>query len=282
MFYIARGLAAWFVAGQQLTGWPEGYNLLGRKVNDILLHYRISLPDGLLRSVAEVVSVQTDLDAARRARRRRRARLHAVRAEGLRHRRQHPRRRLCRHQHQPGALPRAAAGGALRHHGRDHQRRLFPQLQPGRRPVPRARRHRRGDHRRRLDLRRLRHHDRRARRRGGDHPGPGAAAAQRPGLHHAAALDQRLHRRHPDRGGADRHLGAPGQPLRPPARPPRPAPNEQRKPPMPDTPGHPDRRDARHRQGVRRRAGAAATSTSCSIPARSSASSATTRPASRR
>ena len=39
MFYIARGLAAWFVAGQQLTGWPEGYNLLGRKVNDILLHY---------------------------------------------------------------------------------------------------------------------------------------------------------------------------------------------------------------------------------------------------
>ncbi|RWP58090.1 MAG: ABC transporter permease [Mesorhizobium sp.] len=59
MFYIARGLAAWFVAGQQLTGWPEGYNLLGRKVNDILLHYRISLPDGLLRSIAEVMSVQT-------------------------------------------------------------------------------------------------------------------------------------------------------------------------------------------------------------------------------
>lgn len=59
MFYIARGLAAWFVAGQQLTGWPEGYNLLGRKVNDILLHYRISLPDGPLRAIAEVVSVQT-------------------------------------------------------------------------------------------------------------------------------------------------------------------------------------------------------------------------------
>jgi ribose transport system permease protein len=59
MFYIARGLAAWFVAGQQLTGWPEGYNLLGRKVNDILLHYDITLSPGLLRSVAEVVSVQT-------------------------------------------------------------------------------------------------------------------------------------------------------------------------------------------------------------------------------
>jgi ribose transport system permease protein len=59
MFYIARGLAAWFVAGQQLTGWPEGYSLLGRKVNDILLHYGIVLPDGLLRTVAQVVSVQT-------------------------------------------------------------------------------------------------------------------------------------------------------------------------------------------------------------------------------
>ncbi|TIU33467.1 MAG: ABC transporter permease [Mesorhizobium sp.] len=59
MFYIARGLAAWFVAGQQLTGWPEGYNLLGRKVNDILLHFGIVLPDGILKTLAEVVSVQT-------------------------------------------------------------------------------------------------------------------------------------------------------------------------------------------------------------------------------
>jgi ribose transport system permease protein len=59
MFYIARGLAAWFVAGQQLTGWAEGYNLLGRKINDILLHHGVHLPDGLLRNVAQVVSVQT-------------------------------------------------------------------------------------------------------------------------------------------------------------------------------------------------------------------------------
>ncbi|MEH7880826.1 ABC transporter permease [Rhizobium laguerreae] len=59
MFYIARGLAAWFVAGQQLTGWPEGYNLLGRKVNDVLLHFGLSLPSGIIRTVAEVVSVQT-------------------------------------------------------------------------------------------------------------------------------------------------------------------------------------------------------------------------------
>jgi ribose transport system permease protein len=59
MFYIARGLAAWFVAGQQLTGWPEGYNMLGRKLNDILQHYGIHLPDGPARAVAEAVSVQT-------------------------------------------------------------------------------------------------------------------------------------------------------------------------------------------------------------------------------
>lgn len=59
MFYIARGLAAWFVAGQQLTGWPEGYNLLGRKVNDVLLHFGLALPPGIIRTVAEVVSVQT-------------------------------------------------------------------------------------------------------------------------------------------------------------------------------------------------------------------------------
>lgn len=59
MFYIARGLAAWFVAGQQLTGWPEGYNLIGRKVNDILLHFQILLPPGIFRTIAEVVSVQT-------------------------------------------------------------------------------------------------------------------------------------------------------------------------------------------------------------------------------
>jgi ribose transport system permease protein len=59
MFYVARGLAAWFVAGQQLTGWAEGYNLIGRKLYDILLHNGIALPPGPLRSVAEVVSVQT-------------------------------------------------------------------------------------------------------------------------------------------------------------------------------------------------------------------------------
>ena len=58
---------------------------------------------------------------------------------------------------------------ALRGHGGHHLCRLLPQLQSDRRPVPRARRHRRRHHRRRLDLRRLRHDHRLARRRGRDH-----------------------------------------------------------------------------------------------------------------
>jgi ribose transport system permease protein len=59
MFYMARGLAAWFVAGQQLTGWTEQFNLLGRKVGDILNYLDLPPPPGLLRAVTDVVSVQT-------------------------------------------------------------------------------------------------------------------------------------------------------------------------------------------------------------------------------
>lgn len=59
MFYIARGLASWIVAGKQLTGWNEGYNLIGRKVGDILAFFGISQPGGLIGSLVEVVSVQT-------------------------------------------------------------------------------------------------------------------------------------------------------------------------------------------------------------------------------
>jgi len=58
MFYIARGLAAWFTAGQQLTGWNERYNLMGRKIDDILAHYGLRL-DGPLHAAAQAVSVQT-------------------------------------------------------------------------------------------------------------------------------------------------------------------------------------------------------------------------------
>lgn len=59
MFYIARGVASWIVAGKQLTGFVEGYNLLGRKVDDILEYFHIPTPGGFLGSLADVVSIQT-------------------------------------------------------------------------------------------------------------------------------------------------------------------------------------------------------------------------------
>jgi ribose transport system permease protein len=59
MFYIARGLAAWIVAGQQLTGFPEGFNLIGRKLGDVLGHFGMAAPPGFLAEIASVVSVQT-------------------------------------------------------------------------------------------------------------------------------------------------------------------------------------------------------------------------------
>jgi ribose transport system permease protein len=59
MFYIARGLASWLVSGQQLTGWNESYNVIGRKVGDILSYFGVPHPAGFVGAVSEVVSVQT-------------------------------------------------------------------------------------------------------------------------------------------------------------------------------------------------------------------------------
>jgi ribose transport system permease protein len=59
MFYVARGVAAWIVAGQQLTGWSEQYNLIGRKVGDILNYFSIPVAPGLAGRILNVVSVQT-------------------------------------------------------------------------------------------------------------------------------------------------------------------------------------------------------------------------------
>jgi ribose transport system permease protein len=60
MYYIARGLAAWLVAGQQLTGWSETFNMVGRKVGDILNYMNIPPPAwDFLRAITDVISVQT-------------------------------------------------------------------------------------------------------------------------------------------------------------------------------------------------------------------------------
>ncbi|MEX0628845.1 MAG: ABC transporter permease, partial [Cucumibacter sp.] len=59
MFYMARGFASWIVSGQQLTGWNEQYNQIGRKITDILDYLNLPQPGGFLSALADVVSIQT-------------------------------------------------------------------------------------------------------------------------------------------------------------------------------------------------------------------------------
>lgn len=59
MYYMARGVASWIVSGQQLTGFPESFNLLGRKLSDIFSFWKIPVPEGLLSAISNAVSVQT-------------------------------------------------------------------------------------------------------------------------------------------------------------------------------------------------------------------------------
>ncbi|MBV8566490.1 MAG: ABC transporter permease [Methylobacteriaceae bacterium] len=59
MFYMARGLAAWLVAGRQLSGFPETFNLIGRNVYDVLDAFGIAPTGGLWLAVAKAVSAQT-------------------------------------------------------------------------------------------------------------------------------------------------------------------------------------------------------------------------------
>lgn len=60
MFYIARGIAAWLVAGRQLNQFPESYNLMGRKVIEILRYHGVALaPDSFMGRLAGAVSTQT-------------------------------------------------------------------------------------------------------------------------------------------------------------------------------------------------------------------------------
>ena len=59
MFYMARGVASWLTTGQQLTGWAEPFNLIGRKAGDILRFFSLESPAGLVGAIADVVSVQT-------------------------------------------------------------------------------------------------------------------------------------------------------------------------------------------------------------------------------
>jgi ribose transport system permease protein len=60
MFYIARGIGAWLVAGRQLSGFPEGFNLIGRKLIEVLSGSGLEPAAGTLAyRIAAAVSMQT-------------------------------------------------------------------------------------------------------------------------------------------------------------------------------------------------------------------------------
>ncbi len=58
-FYIARGLAAWLVAGRQLSGFPESFTLLGRNLAEVLTAMGVPPARGWWGAFADAVSVQT-------------------------------------------------------------------------------------------------------------------------------------------------------------------------------------------------------------------------------
>jgi ribose transport system permease protein len=60
MFYMARGIGAWLVAGRQLSGFPEEFNLVGRKLIEALRYLDIAPePGSLFFAIAAALSVQT-------------------------------------------------------------------------------------------------------------------------------------------------------------------------------------------------------------------------------
>jgi ribose transport system permease protein len=60
MFYTARGIAAWLVSGRQLNGFPEDFNLIGRKLIEALRYFDIApAPGTFLFDFASAVSVQS-------------------------------------------------------------------------------------------------------------------------------------------------------------------------------------------------------------------------------
>jgi ribose transport system permease protein len=60
MFYTARGLAAWIVSGRELFGFPENFNLIGRKLIEALRYFDVApAPDTLIFQIASAVSVQS-------------------------------------------------------------------------------------------------------------------------------------------------------------------------------------------------------------------------------
>ena len=60
MFYTARGISAWIVSGRELFGFPDNFNLIGRKLIEALRYFDITPPEGsLLYDIAAALSVQS-------------------------------------------------------------------------------------------------------------------------------------------------------------------------------------------------------------------------------
>ncbi len=59
MFYIARGIGAWLVAGRQLSGFSSDFNLLGRSIYDVLDAIGMAPGPGTVMLVTQAFSAQT-------------------------------------------------------------------------------------------------------------------------------------------------------------------------------------------------------------------------------
>lgn len=59
MFYIARGVGAWLVAGRQLSSFSTDFNLIGRSIYDVLERLGAAPGPGLAMQVAKAFSAQT-------------------------------------------------------------------------------------------------------------------------------------------------------------------------------------------------------------------------------
>jgi ribose transport system permease protein len=59
MYYVARGLGAWMVEGRQLAEFPDGFNVIGRNLYEVLDAVGAAPPPGLAATVAQAVSAQT-------------------------------------------------------------------------------------------------------------------------------------------------------------------------------------------------------------------------------
>ena len=59
MFYVARGLGAWMVAGRQLAEFPSSFNVIGRSLYEVLDAMGMAPGAGAFEVVAKAVSAQT-------------------------------------------------------------------------------------------------------------------------------------------------------------------------------------------------------------------------------